>query len=210
MRSVTLFAAFFLAAAAPHVLPQNSAGSKPPTVAEAQAFLDRANADLLELYTDASRAEWLAEIDINEDTEATTALLNKQATAHALELTEESHRFDHVELPADLRRQIMLMQVNAPAAPKDPKLLAEQTLLAAQLTGMYGKGKYCPDAPEGSAAATGAKCLGIDAISDKMAKSHDPEELTKLWVGWHAIGAPMREKYARFIELQNIGARELG
>ena len=43
-----------------------------------------------------------------------------------------------------------------------------------------------------------------------MAKSQDPEELTKLWVGWHAIGAPMRDKYARFIELQNIGAKELG
>jgi peptidyl-dipeptidase A len=43
-----------------------------------------------------------------------------------------------------------------------------------------------------------------------MAKSRDPEELTKLWVGWHAIGAPMKDKYARFIELQNIGAKELG
>ncbi len=29
-------------------------------------------------------------------------------------------------------------------------------------------------------------------------------------MGWHAIGAPMRAKYARFIELQNQGARELG
>jgi peptidyl-dipeptidase A len=209
MRSVTLFAAVFLAATAP-VLAQNSASSKPPTVAEAQAFLDRANADLLELSTDAAHAQWLAETDINEDTESTSALLNKQATARTLELTAESHRFDHLELPADLRRQIMLMQVNAPAAPKDPKLLAEQTTLAAQLTGMYGKGKYCLDSPAGSAAATGANCLGIDAISDKMAKSRDPEELTKLWVGWHAIGAPMRERYTRFIALQNIGARELG
>ena len=149
MRSVTLFAAILLTAAAPYALPQNSAGSKPPTVADAQAFLNRANADLLKLSTDAARAQWLAETDINEDTEATSALLNQQATARTLELTEQSHRFDHLELPADLRRQIMLMQVNAPAAPKDPKLLAEQTTLAAQLTGMYGKGKYCPDRRKG-------------------------------------------------------------
>ena len=66
---------------------------------------------------------------------------------------------------------------------------------------MYGKGKYCPQ--EG-------KCLGIDAISNIMAHSTDPEELTRLWVGWHAVGAPMRGKYARFIELQNMGAKELG
>jgi peptidyl-dipeptidase A len=52
--------------------------------------------------------------------------------------------------------------------------------------------------------------MGIDAISNIMARSTDPEELTRLWVGWHSIGAPMRGKYARFIELQNIGAKELG
>ncbi|MGO4212750.1 M2 family metallopeptidase, partial [Terriglobus sp. YAF25] len=37
-----------------------------------------------------------------------------------------------------------------------------------------------------------------------------PEELRKIWVGWHDTGAPMRQKYVRFIELQNIGAKELG
>ena len=52
--------------------------------------------------------------------------------------------------------------------------------------------------------------MGIDEISAIMAKSHDPVELAKLWVGWHAIGAPMKDKYARFVELQNIGAKELG
>ena len=104
----------------------------------------------------------------------------------------------------------MLLQVNAPAAPKEPDLLAEESQLAAQLTGMYGKGKFCPDTPPGGDPAPGAKCMGIDEISAIMAKSHDPEELTRLWVGWHAIGAPMKDKYARFVELQNVGARELG
>lgn len=181
-----------------------------PTVADARAFLERANAELLKLNTAASHAEWTAETDITEDTEATTALLDQQATARTLALTAESHRFDHLTLPADLRREIMLMQVNAPAAPSDPKLLAEQMRLAAELTAMYGKGKYCPDTPAGRLPAADANCMSIDAISNIMAKSRDPQELTKLWVGWHAIGAPMREKYARFIALQNIGARELG
>jgi peptidyl-dipeptidase A len=189
------------------VYAATSAQDKPtaaaPSAAEAQAFLDRANADLLKLNIAANHAEWTAETDINEDTEFTTALLNEQATARTLAITAESHRFDHVDLPAELRRQIMLLQVNAPAAPSDPKLLAEETQLAAQLTGMYGKGKYCPDLQR-------ANCLGIDAISEIMAHSRDPEELTKLWLGWHAIGAPMRQKYARFMELQNMGARELG
>jgi peptidyl-dipeptidase A len=192
------------------LIGQNIADQNPPTAAEAKQFLDRANAELLKLTTAASHGEWTAETDITDDTEATTALLNEQGTARALALTAESHRFDHVDLPPDLRRQIMLMQVGAPAAPKDPKLLAEETQLAAQLTGMYGKGKFCADTPAGQQPGPDANCMGIDAVSSIMAKSHDPQELTKLWVGWHAIGPPMRDRYARFIDLQNTGARELG
>lgn len=178
-----------------------------PTVPEAQAFLDKANADLLKLATEASHAEWVAETHITEDTEALSALENERMAARTLELVAESHRFDKLTLPPAMRRQMMLLQVNAPAAPKDPKLLAEESQLAAQLTGMYGKGKYCP---AGATDSGPTKCMGIDDVSDLMAKSRDPEELKKLWVGWHEVGAPMREKYARFIELQNIGARDLG
>jgi len=43
-----------------------------------------------------------------------------------------------------------------------------------------------------------------------MATSHDPEELKRAWVGWHAVGAPMRQRYARMVELGNAGSRELG
>ena len=189
----------------PNETKTSAVENKPATVEEAHAFTNRANAQLLKATTDASHAQWTAQTDITDDTEATGALLNEQETALTLALTEESHRFDHLSLPAQMRRQIMLLQVNAPAAPKDPKLLAEESQIAAQLTGMYGKGKFCPDS-----ASQGKDCLSIDAISEKMAKSRDPEELTKLWVGWHAVGAPMRDKYARFMELQNMGARELG
>ena len=208
MRVSVIPAFLFISVACSSVFAQS--GTNPPTADEAKAFVDRANAELFKLSADASRAEWTAETHITDDTESTTALINEQATARTLQLVEESHRWDKVTLPADLRRQIMLLQLNAPAAPRDPKLLAEQTQLAAQLTGMYGKGKYCPDTAAGHEPGTDAKCLGIDAISDTMAHSTDPAELTRLWVGWHAIGTPMRDKYARFIELQNIGAKELG
>jgi len=180
---------------------QASAGKQPATEAGAKAFVDAANAELLRLSTRDSRAEWTAKTFITEDTEATTALINGQYTARMLELAAESHRWDKVKLTPELRREMKLLQLNTPAAPKEPNLLEEQTQLAAQLTGMYGKGKYC---------AKDGKCLGIDAISNIMAHSTDPEELTRLWVGWHAVGAPMREKYARFIELQNMGAKQLG
>jgi peptidyl-dipeptidase A len=210
MRNPARIAALSFSVAFCFASAQGPATSSTATAWEAQAFVDRANTELLKVNTDAGHADWTAETDITDDTEATSARLNEQSTALTLQLTAESHRFDHVQLPAQLRRQITLLQVTAPAAPKEPDLLAEQTQLAAQLTGMYGKGKFCSDTPVGSEPAPGAKCMGIDEISAIMAKSHDPVELTKLWVGWHAIGAPMKDKYARFVELQNIGAKELG
>ena len=203
-------AAFVFSFCSLSLFAQKPTAQGPPTVAEAQAFVDRANAELLKGSTDTAHAQWTAETDITEDTEATSARMNEVFTARELALAAQSHRFDHVQLPPKLRRQIRLLQVTAPAAPREPELLAEQTQLAASLTGMYGKGKYCPGTPAGQEPAPGAKCLGIDDISAIMAKSRDPEELTKLWIGWHAIGAPMKDKYARFMELQNVGAKELG
>ena len=205
MRIQVAFAVLILALSSSFAASQQATDHKPATVAEAQAFVDRANAELLKLGNEASHADWTSKTNITEDTEATKALLTEQLNARNLELIAESHRFDHLDLPPDVRRQIKLLQVGAPAAPRDPRLLAEESELAAQLTGMYGKGKYCPGNP-----ASGAKCLGDDELAVRMAKTRDPEELTRYWVGWHAIGAPMRDKYARFIELQNIGARELG
>jgi len=201
MRGYIAFLIVFCVAASASTLGQTAAGQQPATEAAAKSFLEAANTELLNLSTRDARADWTAKTFITEDTEATTALINGQYTARMLELAAQSHRWDKVTLPAKLRRQMTLLQLNTPAAPREPKLLEEQTQLAAQLTGMYGKGKYCPQ--EG-------KCLGIDAISNIMAHSTDPEELTRLWVGWHSVGAPMRSKYARFIELQNMGAKELG
>ena len=75
------------------------------------------------------------------------------------------------------------------------------TQIAASLEADYGKGKYCrkPD-----------DCLDITAIERIMGESRDPNELKDLWVGWHKVGAPMRKRYSRFVDLSNQGARELG
>ena len=43
-----------------------------------------------------------------------------------------------------------------------------------------------------------------------MSNSTDPEELKDLWVGWHTISPPMRDRYTRWVELGNKGAKEMG
>jgi peptidyl-dipeptidase A len=75
---------------------------------------------------------------------------------------------------------------------------------ASWLDGEYGKAKYCKK-PEDK-----DSCLDITAIEKILSESRNPEELKDLWVGWRHIGAPMRPRYARFVELSNQGAREMG
>ena len=40
--------------------------------------------------------------------------------------------------------------------------------------------------------------------------SRDPKELLDVWTGWHTIAPPIKKDFARYVELANKGARELG
>ncbi len=173
-----------------------------PTVAEAEQFITQAEARLSELNTRAARASWVQENFITDDTEAISADANEQGTAAVTELVEQAKRFDGLQLPPALARKFLLLKLGLTApAPKDPKLRREMIEIGTSLDGDYGKGKYCrkPD-----------DCLDITAIESIMSSSRDPKELQDVWTGWHKVGAPMRQRYARFVELSNQGAREMG
>jgi peptidyl-dipeptidase A len=197
-----LAAAPFAVQFAPMAFAQ-TASAAAPSVADAQAFMDRAEAELLDAANEAQRAGWVQETFITDDTEAISAKAGERAALVQNQLVLESRRFDKLTLPPELARKFMLLRLNG--SPTDPKLVAEMTQTAAALDGMYGKGKYCH-----TPADTGEKCLGIEEIGVLMAKSRDPKELLDLWQGWHRISPPMRDKYARLVELSNQGAQEFG
>ena len=137
-----------------------------------------------------------------DDTEALAAAANDELTAVTTELVEQAKRFEGLKMPADLSRKFLLLKLSLTApGPKDPALRKEMSEIAASLESEYGKGKYCD--------ASG-KCLDITAIEKIMEENRDPNQLKDIWVGWHAVGAPMRKKYARFVELSNQGSRDLG
>ena len=54
------------------------------------------------------------------------------------------------------------------------------------------------------------KCFSLNDLSRILATSTNPDELLDAWVGWHKISVPMKDKYARFVQLSNKGATELG
>src|ERR1700677_3351409 len=198
MRLLNLFLAAsltFPVMFAPAALAQTAAPA--PTVAEAQAFMTKAEADLLDLTNEAGHAQWMQETDITDDTEAVNSKANERLALRTNDLVVAARRFDGLALPPDPARKFMLLKLNG--SPTDPKLVAELTQVAASLDGMYGKGKYCPGYDQ-------TKCLGIEEIGVLMAKSRDPQQLLDLWTGWHAIAPPMRDKYARLVDLSNQGA----
>jgi peptidyl-dipeptidase A len=173
-----------------------------PTVAEAQEFMSKAEAQFAELSEKVQRATWVQENFITHDTEAMAADAIDQSTAVITTLVEQSKRFDGMKLPPDLARKFLLLKLSLTApAPKDPALRKEMTTIGVSLDSDYGRGKYC---------RKNGECLDINAIEKIMRESRDAEELKEVWTGWHSISPPMRPRYSRFVDLSNQGAREMG
>ncbi len=80
-------------------------------------------------------------------------------------------RFDHVKLPPDMARKMMLLKLGLTlAAPSDPAESAEVTRLAPSLEGTYGKGKILSGSKYSD-----QKCLDIEDITRIMANSTRPQ-----------------------------------
>jgi peptidyl-dipeptidase A len=174
-----------------------------PTVDDAKKFLDDAEAKSLVLGVESNRADWVSANFITFDTESLSATADERSIAEGVRLAKGATRFDALKLPDDMRRKMMLLKVGLTlAAPADPKLSAEVTRIGASLEGTYGKGKWCPPG--------GKPCMDIEDITRVMASSTNAKEVLDAWRGWHSISPPMRKDFARFVELSNQGARELG
>ena len=176
-----------------------------PTADDAKKFIDEANETLLKLGAISGQAGWVQQTYITDDTEALNAHENKIATDAAVKYAKDAVRFDKVEVPAEIRRQLQLLKVAlVMPTPADMKEGEELTTIAARMDATYGKGKWCEDPSKPDS------CLDINKITDIMANSRDEKRLRQVWEGWHTIAPPMKKDYARFAELSNKGARELG
>ena len=194
---------FAVSAGAVPVKKASPAAGKGATVAEAKAFLDEAEARLMALATDAGRAAWVQSTHITDDTEILAAQANERSIAATVAYAKKATRFDGLKLPDELARKMRLLKLSLTlAAPSDPKESEELTRITAGMEGAYGKGKYCPPGKD--------KCLDLEEITKIMAESRDAAQLLDVWRGWHAIAPPMKKDFARYVELANKGARELG
>ncbi len=208
----------------PEPLPAASAKPAPPaaaTEADARAFLAEVDRDLRRLWVARDRAGWVNQNFITDDTEALAAVGEEATAAYVTEAIQKARRFDGLQLEPSLARQLKLLKlaqiVPAPSDAVERKELAE---IQTAMTAAYGKGKYCP--PKGHLDAWRTKdaagkplpkakeCLSLDDLSRIIKKSRNYDELAEAWKGWHAIAPVMKDRYARYAELGNKGAKEIG
>jgi len=175
------------------------------TAADAKAFLDNVNQTMLKLGAEANQGGWVQQTFITDDSDALAARANQRFIDAIARFVKDATRFDKLDLPADQRRQLNVLKTSlVMVTPSDPKESEELTNTMARLESAYGKGKWC------SNKADPDTCLNIDDVTKLMANDRDPKRLREAWEGWHTISPPMKKDYARFVELSNKGAREIG
>jgi len=179
--------------------------SSTPSASTPDAFIADAESKLNELNIAASRAGWVQSNFITEDTEALAADANKVTIEKVTQLAEESRKFDGVATSPDVTRKMKLLKLALTLpAPNDAKERDELAKIAASMESAYGRGKYCPDGPD-------KPCMSLGDLEDKIASSRNPDELKRVWLGWHdTVSPPYRKDYTRYVELANKGAREMG
>src|SRR6201988_4347329 len=120
-----LLIAILLCAPLPALTPvhdkEPSGAAAKPTVAEAEAFMKKAEAQLGEMSVEANRAAWVQENFITDDTEVISAQAQEKITAVTTKLVLEARRFDGLSLPSGLRRKFKLLKLSlvAPAPNND-------------------------------------------------------------------------------------------
>lgn len=199
-----LFAASALASAL-GLAPIAAVAEASPAPADAEAFIERVNADLREIAENNARAAWLASTYINEDSRFLSSRASERYLTYFKQTVEEATRYEGLTLEPETARAIGLLKLGtAMPAPDDPDELRELTQISSRMEAAYGSGQYCPDGED--------SCRNLGDLSEVLADpdEHGYDTLLEAWTGWRTISPPMREDYARFVELTNAGARSLG
>jgi peptidyl-dipeptidase A len=162
-----------------------------------------AEENLARLGQHSERMQWVLRNFITEDTEILAARAAEQFTAAQVATASQAAQFNEASgLDYDTRRKLgMLKSGIVVPAPMDAAKTSEQSEIGSKLGGLYGKGSYCREDGE---------CLALGALEEIVAHSREPDELLEVWNGWRTVSPPMKELYARQVELANEGATELG
>lgn len=174
-----------------------------PTVAQAEAFIKDAEAQLAAESVRVNRIQWVNSTYLTEDTDALAAEAGARQTELSVRLALEAAKFEKVAGLSDVAKRKLTILTGGIVlpAPTTAGAADELSRISTKLQSDYGKG-------EGT--LLGKPINGSD-IEEQMAVNRDPEQLKEMWTSWHdKVGAPMRADYQRLVEIANQGATELG
>src|ERR1700676_1009862 len=83
-----------------------------PTIEDAKAFLDDAEARLFDLGNKAQRAAWVQETYITDDTNQIAADAGEVVNTLTVDLATKAHRFDTLKLPPEMRQKMLLEKLS--------------------------------------------------------------------------------------------------
>ncbi|MEH6756744.1 MAG: M2 family metallopeptidase [Parasphingorhabdus sp.] len=174
-----------------------------PTVADAKTFVDETEKEMFDFSVDASRTYWINSTYITDDTDALAAQIGAEGTTKSVNAAIDAAKYKDVKgLDAVTTRKLNKLRggIVLPA-PTTEGAATELNTIATKLNSAYGKGK---------GTLNGKEINGSD-IEAAMGTNRNPEELSEMWESWHNnVGAPMKDDYARMVEIANEGAKELG
>ena len=179
--------------------PSREADAPTETAAE---FVARANAELRELGRELGAASWVRSTYITQDTAIIAAAASERYAKWHSEMVQQALQYEGQELDPSTRRALELLKLGTSApSPNDPAKRKELAEITTEMEGLYGAGEYCRN---------GSDCISGSELELLMQETRDYDELLDYWIGWRQVSVPMREQYARFVELANEGAAELG
>ena len=185
-------------------LPGLAAAQAPtaaPTPAEAKAFVDAAEAELMRVGEYAARVAWVQATYITDDTNWLNAKAGAEANALSVKYAKQAARFDQTAVdPVTRRKLYLLKQAIVLPAPERPGAAQELADIQARLGTQYSTGKVVID----------GETLTLDDLDDRLRKERDPAKIKAMWEAWHAVAKPMAADYPRLVTLANEGSRELG
>jgi peptidyl-dipeptidase A len=167
------------------------------------AWMLRTEARVRDLAVERESAGWVYATYINSDTQALAARAEARMIADVVALAKQATELGPALASEELRRKALLLRTGLSlVAPSDPLETRELTELVRGLEETYSTGRFRPRGAD--------HALDLQELSHRLEASHSPAELEEVWAGWHAVARPMRPRFARYVELANRGARELG
>jgi len=171
------------------------------TAESAQAFVEAAERELMERSEREARIAWVYNTYINYDTEWLLQRSDAEGTEARVRLASEAGRYANVDLPVDTRRKVDLLRLSLTLpAPQREGAAAQLSEITTRLASIYSTGRIDYQGRE----------VTLDELETLMGTERNPARLEEMWTEWHAVAAPMRQDYARMVEIANEGARDLG